>query len=233
VDEQGSARVLKVGWLHDEAEQEARALRIWAGNGAVRLYAAEIVGRTSALLLERCSPGAALGARVAEPEQDVIIAGLLRRLWTPTSKCDGVRPLEDMCDRWASEYETAAATRTAAIDPGLERLALELFRDLPRTASNRVLLCTDLHAENVLSAQREPWLVIDPKPYVGDPTYDVLQHMLNCEQRLRSDPAGLVRRMAGLLGIDAGRLTNWLFSRAVLDSQDQSWLYEVAQRLAP
>ena len=46
---------------------------------------------------------------------------------------------------------------------------MELFTSLPGTADRRVLLCTDLHAGNVLAAQRRPWLVIDPKPYVGDP----------------------------------------------------------------
>lgn len=34
------------------------------------------------------------------------------------------------------------------------------------------LLCTDLHAGNVLAAGRESWLATDPKPYLGDPTYD-------------------------------------------------------------
>jgi hypothetical protein len=51
-----------------------------------------------------------------------------------------------------------------------------------------VLLCTDLHGDNILAAQRELWLVIDPKPYVGDPAYDLLQHMLNCEDRLAAAP---------------------------------------------
>lgn len=41
-----------------------------------------------------------------------------------------------------------------------------------------------------LAAQPEPWLVIDPKPYVGDPAYDLLLHMLNCEDRLAAHPAG-------------------------------------------
>ena len=138
-----------------------------------------------------------------------------------------------MCDRWADEYQTAEPARGAAADPGLERLALEMFRELPRTASRRVLLCTDLHAENVLSARREPWLAIDPKPYVGDPAYDVLQHMLNCERRLRSDPAGLSRRMAGLLGLDVERVLLWLFARALVDPDDRPWLQEVARRVAP
>jgi hypothetical protein len=58
----------------------------------------------------------------------------------------------------------------------------------------------------VLAAEREPWLVIDPKPYVGDLTYDVLQHMLNCDKRLRADPGDFVARMADLASLDAGRL---------------------------
>jgi streptomycin 6-kinase len=108
-----------------------------------------------------------------------------------------------------------------------------LFRALPATAERNVLLCTDLHAENVLAAQREPWLVIDPKPYVGDPTYDPLQHLLNCPQRLREDPRGLVRRMAELLGLDRERLLLWLFARCVQESADWPSLGEVARRVAP
>jgi hypothetical protein len=50
----------------------------------------------------------------------------------------------------------------------------------PRTATASVLLCTDLHAGNVLAGPRRPWLLIDPKPYIGDPHYDLLQHLLNC-----------------------------------------------------
>jgi len=110
---------------------------------------------------------------------------------------------------------------------------MELLRRLPATAGRQVLLCTDLHAGNVLAAQREPWLVIDPKPYVGDPTYDGLQHMLNCEERLRADPRGFAERMAQLLDLDADRVTMWLFARCVQESIDQPHLREVAASLAP
>jgi hypothetical protein len=65
---------------------------------------------------------------------------------------------------------------------------MALFRELPGAAASQVLLCTDLHGENILAAEREPWLVIDPKPYAGDPADDVLQHMLCCEARLATDP---------------------------------------------
>jgi streptomycin 6-kinase len=96
-----------------------------------------------------------------------------------------------------------------------------------------VLLCTDLHAGNVLAAEREPWLVIDAKPYIGDPAYDALQHMLNCDARLHADPHGLARRMAELLGLETERLLLWLFARCVQESVDWPQVAEVARRLAP
>src|SRR2546421_2905134 len=62
-----------------------------------------------------------------------------------------------------------------------------------------LVLATDLHAGNVLHAEREPWLVIDPKPFVGDPAYDAAQHLFNCSAKLRSDPDGMIRSFADLL----------------------------------
>ncbi len=84
----------------------------------------------------------------------------------------------------------------------LPALRMWVPRRRPRTADHHVLLCTDLHAGNILAAERERWLVIDPKPYVGDPTYDALQHILNCPDRLDADPSGFARRMAELLDLD-------------------------------
>ena len=110
---------------------------------------------------------------------------------------------------------------------------IDLFRSLPTTADKEVLLVTDLHAENVLAAEREPWLVIDPKPYVGDPTYDALQHLLNCPERLQADPEGLVRRMEGLLDLDEDRLTRWLFARCVQESIDRPELVPIAASIVP
>jgi streptomycin 6-kinase len=96
-----------------------------------------------------------------------------------------------MCDTWADEFERkdpAASAPKRVLDPGLARDGIALFRTLPATAEREVLLCTDLHAGNVLAARRKPWLVIDPKPHLGDPTYDPLQHMSLAA--CRSRPAG-------------------------------------------
>jgi streptomycin 6-kinase len=228
----GTELVLKVAWRHSEALHEADGLRAWAGRGAVRLYATEELDDTVGLLLEVCRPGTPLAFR-PEPEQDLVVSDLLRRLWIVPPPGHPFRSLQVMCDQWADEFEVKVATGRSRLDPGLAREGMRLFRSLPATAERDVLLCTDLHAENVLAAEREPWLFIDPKPYVGDPTYDPLQHLLNCEDRLRADPRGLAIRLADLLELDRDRLVVWLFARCVQESVDSPLLADVALLLAP
>ncbi len=233
----GVALVLKVGFRFGGGEErdEAAGLRAWDGNGAVRLHAACDSDSSYGLLLERCEPGTPLDQVLPEPEQDVVVAGLLRRLWAEPCQADAFRPLAQMCAAWAEEFEAAYAAAPAAdrIDPGLAREGIALFRELPGTAAGQVLLCTDLHADNILAARREPWLVIDPKPYVGDPAYDVLQHMLNCDDRLDADPAALADRMASLAGLDPARVRLWLFARSVQESVGSPLMRQVASQLAP
>jgi len=180
-------------------------------------------------------PGTPLGQVLPEPEQDRVVAGLLRQLWNRPRAAYPFRPLAQMCAAWAEEFEQeyAAAGAAGRIDPGLARAGIALFRALPGAAEDRVLLCTDLHGDNILAAQRAPWLAIDPKPYVGDPAYDVLQHMLNCEDRLAAHPAALAARMAGLAGVDAGRVRLWLFARSVQESIGSPLMCQVARKLAP
>ena len=232
VDADGRDVVLKVGWRHPEALHEAVGLRTWAGEGVVRLFADEELGDTFVLLLERCVPGNPLASRT-EREQDLVVATLLPRLWRAPPPGHGFRSLQAMCDQWADEFEEKIAAGSNSLDPGLARDGIALFRSLPATADRGVLLCTDLHAENVLSAERQPWLVIDPKPYVGDPTYDPLQHLLNCPGRLHADPHALVTRIADLLELERDRLLSWLFARCVQESLDWPNLADVARRIAP
>ena len=232
----GDDLVLKVGWTHDEGLHEPDGLRLWAGTGAVLLVDGWVEGETSALLMERARPGVELGQALPEVEQDEVVAGLLRRMWVPPPAGHPFRPLSAMCELWAQEYEEDPP---AAMDPGLGRAGLELWRGLPLQTppeDERVLL-TDLHGGNILSAQREPWLVIDPKPYVGDPCYDPLQHLFNCRERVRADPVGMAHRMADLCQVDRDRFRLWLFARWVVES---AWtgpgapdLVEVARALAP
>jgi hypothetical protein len=62
-------------------------------------------------------------------------------------------------------------------DAGLVRHGLQLFQELSRPSPEDKLLATDLHAANVLRSEREPWLVIDPKPFIGEAAFDLVQHL--------------------------------------------------------
>jgi streptomycin 6-kinase len=224
----GSSAILKLGMPHVEGEHEIQGLRFWDGNPTVRLLEAD--DRLNAMLLERCLPGNHLRA-LPEPQQDLVIAGLLRRLWRMPSAPHPFRPLSAMLHCW-SAGTVAAAGRWP--DAGLVREGLRLFAELARTAPVETLLATDMHAGNVLSSEREPWLVIDPKPFVGDPAYDVTQHLFNCS-RLRSDPEGIIARMADLLGLDRERVRRWTFARAAAEPR-VDWndsLMTVAKRMGP
>jgi streptomycin 6-kinase len=172
--------------------------------------------------------------RVSEPEQDVIIAGLLRRLWArPLVDAHPFGTLAEMCRQWEEWFELDYATDNRGLDAGLARDGITALRELPASAESTVLLCTDLHAANVLAAGREPWLVIDPKPFVGDRTFDPVQHMLNCDERLASEPAALAGRMADLLDVDRDRVRLWLFARCARESLYDLAMRATARRLAP
>lgn len=225
----GTSVVLKLGMPHFEGEHEIEGLRFWAGDPTVQLLEAD--DELNAMLLERCEPGTSLRSN-PETEQDVVITGLLRRLWWTPSAPHPFRPLSAVTRYW-SEETIAQVERWP--DAGLVREGLRLFEELPLGASTAVLLATDLHAGNVLRARREPWLVIDPKPFVGDPAFDATQHLLNCETRLRADPMGLIRRFADLLGVDEESVRLWMFARLAAEPRED-WggaSLALARALAP
>jgi len=212
----GSAAVLKLGMPHMEAEHEAQGLRFWNGDPTVRLLEAD--DALGAMLLERCEPGTPL-RDLAEPEQDLVLASLLPRLWKVPPADHPFRPLSAMIGEWIAETLTQKAEWH---DEELVRSGIDMFRRLLDSQPSAVLLATDLHAGNVLRAQREPWLVIDPKPFVGDPAYDATQHLLNCPLRLGADPLGTIARFAGLLNLEPDRVHRWLFARLAAEPRE-SW----------
>lgn len=221
----GTPAVLKLGMPHMEGAHELEGLRFWNGDPAVRLLEAD--EDLGAMLLERCQPGTALRA-LPEFEQDLVIAGLLRRLWRLPAASHPFRPLSALTEYWSEE---TLADSGHWPDASLVRAGLRLSEELSRAASTDVLLATDLHAGNVLRSQREPWLIIDPKPFVGDPAYDATQHLLNCDARLRSDAIGTIRRIADLLDVDPGRVRLWTFARAAAEPRED-WRRDGAMALA-
>ena len=203
----GTPAVLKLGLPHMEAENEIDGLLFWDGDPTVFVLEADL--ELNAMLLERCEPGTVLREQ-PENEQDQVIAKLLRRLWRVLPDTHPFRPLSEMIASWTKE-SVEHADRWP--DAGLAKEGLHIFEALQNDTTCDVLLATDLHAGNVLQAQREPWLVIDPKPFYGDAAYDATQHLLNCTERLRSKPKSTIGRFADLLGVDPERVRLWTFAR--------------------
>ena len=208
-----------------ESEHEIDGLAFWAGDTTVQLLKAD--RDLSAMLLERCDPGTSLRA-VPEEEQDVVISGLLNRLWQVPKVPGPFRPLSEMIEHWCNE---ARKYQRRAPVPSLFEDGLSAFDELLRQPSESVLLATDLHAGNVLKARRMPWLVIDPKPFLGDRAFDATQHLLNCRERLATDPIETINRVADLSGLDRERVRLWTFARLAVESRNSNESRHIATSL--
>ena len=171
VERHGQRLVCKIGWPHHEAAGEHLALRHWAGNGAVRLYAADPA--RGALLLEELDPGRDLSTMWVE-EACAVVGGLLARLHVPAPPT--IRRLSEV---GAAQVEQMAAAGDL-LPRRLVARATGIFADLTSDPScDATLLHTDLHYENVLGAEREPWLAIDPKPMAGHPGIELVPLLRN------------------------------------------------------
>jgi len=205
--------VLKIGLPHLEAINEIEGLDLLNGNPTVKLlkYNKEM----NAMLLEKCIPGTNLN-RLQEPFQDKIICNLLKELWNVNYKNENFRPLEKMVNLWNEEtYKNL----NSFPDSNLAKEGCLIKEELINSTKQSVLLATDLHAGNVLKAQRKPWLAIDIKPFIGDRTYDLTQHLLNCIERLENNPKQTIYRVANLAKVDSSRLTDWLFARLASENK--------------
>ncbi|UYG17541.1 aminoglycoside phosphotransferase family protein [Brachybacterium huguangmaarense] len=240
-DEAGRDLVLKIARTHDEARDEAAGLLAWQGRGAVTVHRTVVDGATTVLLLDRCRPGTPLAAAASAEEADEVIAALVRTLWIVPPPGSPFRPLAEMCDQWAGSAAARLGHDAHGLPAEMVEAGLDLFRRLPRDPVEPVLLATDLHHLNVLAVDeattgpsRGPcgWRLIDPKPYVGDPHYDLLQQALNAPDRLAADPIGLIDRMAHLTGLDRDRARTWLFARCVQEAGAWDGLAEAAITLA-
>lgn len=213
---EGRPVVLKLQFPHRESEHEAEALEQWGGDGAVQLVAHDS-GR-NALLIERCLPGAHLSTR-APNEAISVLADLLPRLWKPAGK-----PFTTLREEAALWRQGLVRRWQAAGRPFERRLldaASEALRDLADTQGEQVLIHQDLHGDNVLAAEREPWLAIDPKPLVGEREFAVAPIVRSYEfGHSREAVLGRLDRLSSELGLDRERARVWSFAQTL------SWAFE-------
>ena len=187
----------------DDADQIADALRLWNGNGAVRLLRYDPIRR--ALLLERLIPGDD-AASLAEDEATAVAIDVGRKIWchAPASP-HPFRTIHHWVRRWLPGDEAHPLVAVArriyeSMSPRLDRV-----------------VHTDLHHYNLLR-RGDDWVAIDPKPYLGEPEFDVISFLANpsATEPTLERTERRIRAFADA-GLDADRIRRWAIVRGVLD----------------
>jgi streptomycin 6-kinase len=210
----GDGAVLKVTPPEDdEADEEAEALALWEGEGAVRLLRHDRARR--ALLVERARPGEDVSLL---PEEDATAAAvdLGSKLWRPAS--EPFRWIGDHVPRWldnAEGHELVPLARTLYS-------RFEPRRDL--------LVHGDFHHHNILRSARG-LLAIDPKPMLGEPEYDVPSFLWNpIPYRMKRDVTERRLEAFAAAGLDQERMRLWTVIRGAYLGADQDEI-DVIRRL--
>ena len=216
--------VLKLSFPHPGNRGEALALRCFAGEGAVRLIAASDDG--FALLLERAGPHT-LAERRSAAEAIEIAGGLARRLAVPAPAV--ATSLADTCPGWLDQLEQQLRASPDALASGVVDRARNTIRELAHERTP-TMMHGDLHAGNVLSAEREPWLAIDPKGWSGSAAFDAFTVILGRStglsrgSDLQNQLLDRIRRFADAAGVDTSLAVACCQARAV-----SSYLYQLQQ----
>jgi streptomycin 6-kinase len=211
----GTEVVLKVGVPNPELLTEIAALRLYDGHGIARLLDAD--PDQGILLLERLEPGTPLASMDDDEEATHIAARVMRQLWRPV-------PLEHTFPsvaRWAAGLQRLRERfggTSGPLPPALVETAERLFAELIGSMAEPVLLHGDLHHWNILTAEREPWLALDPKGVAGEPAYEIGPLLLNPTPQPGHVLARRIDQVAEELELDRERLLGWGLAHAVLSA---------------
>lgn len=223
---QGQDAILKLGVPNRELCTEIEALRLYNGKGSAQLLSAD--KKRGGLLLEAIKPGTAL-IRIAENQQAAqAAADLCEKIWQTPPRNHTFPTVED----WGEGFQRLRKAFQGSTRPFPVKLvnkAENTFDDLLSSMGEPVLLHGDLHHRNILQAQREPWLVIDPKGVVGEPAYEIGAFLRNPIPRIfqTTDFQTLTTQRLEIfsetLSLDPLRMLKWGFSQTVLSAW---WSYE-------
>lgn len=220
----GTPAVVKFQVLDEETEGEPVALRMWGGDGAVRLLDHD--ADTGTMLLERLDEGRPLSAMADTREAVVVIAELLARL-TAGPAPEGMRRLADIAAEMVDDLPGALKALPDPAERALVERCGGAVREVMGEAGDR-MLHWDLHFDNVLASERAPWLAIDPKPLAGDPGFDLWPALNN--EFAPDEVLWRFDAMTEVLGLDRERARAWTLGRVL---QNALWEIEDGRPLEP
>ncbi len=215
----GQPLVLKICFPDEDFRNEANALQYFQGRGCAKLV--DVDTKRGALLLERLRPGLGLQAVTDDERATSIAASVMRKLWYPLPR---VTPYPTIADwvKGMARRSPALVKATPEFPARWIRHALVLYSELASKSDELVVLHGDLHHANILSAEREEWLAIDPKGLIGERACEPAVLLINAlpkkheVHKIRPILARRVRQLAEELELDRERVRAWGIVRSVL-----------------
>ena|SRR5690349_6798323 len=219
-DADGKDIVLKIGIPNPELTSEMEALRLYDGQGAVRLIDSD--AEKGMLIEERLRPGNMLAEMQDDEQATRIAAGVMQALWKPAPENRHFIYLKNWFDAFR-ELRQGFAGGTGPLPHKVVETAEGLVADFFAEDEPPVVLHGDFHHFNVLQSG-EAWLVIDPKGVIGPRGYEVGPLLINPHLDFSHTPD--VRRkserriavLAEQLGMERDRIRGWGIAHAVLSA---------------
>ncbi len=217
VRDDGTEVVVKLGVPNDDYIREVEALRAFHGRGAVRLLSGD--SDRGAMMLERLKPGDYLGDVPDQQQATSVAASVMRRLWRPAPRQHRLPEMSDYSG--GLEWLQHQLDGNGPLPKPLIVRAEAMLRELVEERNEPMVLHGDLHPWNILSAEREPWLAIDPHGVVGDPAYElgpfIYSLPLPSDQPARALSARL-DQLADELGFERERIITAALPRSLLSA---------------
>jgi len=232
----GEEAILKIGFPEEKTEflSETKTLRLYNGEGTVRLLRTN--EKRYAMLLEKLVPGETLGKMCLQDDRETVRIGadILIKIVREAPEEHGFHKLDD----WYSGLRRAKET---AFPAEIVKNARRLYQELSGKTKRKFLLHGDFHHENILSATRAPYLVIDPKGLIGDPGYDIgvflnnHRNWLEGERDMEIKLDSAVEQFSTVMKIPAVDIRNWAFIQCILsawwtfEENSENWQPEVSK----
>ncbi|KRF11184.1 aminoglycoside phosphotransferase family protein [Paenibacillus sp. Soil787] len=214
----GTEVVVKLVIPGDEFASEVGALKLFNGNGMVKIIDVDI--ENGILILERLLPGKTLAVLENEEEAAHIASQVMKRLWIPAPTNSSSIPTTFTMEKKLIHILKKNTEGLGPITKEILQEAVDTYKSMNAMPDKPFLLHGDLHHYNILMAAREPWLAIDPKGLIGDREYDVIQYLLN--KLPNGDSTNVIEKRIDILvkelNLDKKRLLSWGFAHSVLST---------------
>jgi streptomycin 6-kinase len=216
---EGREAVLKLVVPGKEFQTEKAALLSFAGKGVCKLLQSD--EEKGILLLERVMPGYSLKKITSDDQATLIAARVIERM--QSSAHTNIDPVFPTIAQWAAGLKKLRQHFKETTGPIPEAMVAKAERFYPKLCAsikNPRLLHGDFHQDNILKAEREDWLAIDPKGLIGETEYEVIPFLMN--NLPQEDAFETIEQRVTIfvktLHLNKNRVLAWAFCHAILSA---------------